>query len=289
MRSFLAGNKQFYQVGRLIKICGLRDAWYEEVDDPERIVSLLKRERNGSHIFTFFQRPPNIEPQYNYYMENYPASLIKINSYDDWHNNTIGKKTRYSIRKAYKEGVDIRITEFNDDFVKGISEIYNETPIRAGKKFPHYKDSLEKVKRENETFKGRSIFVGAYYRNELIGFTKIVIEKEFADILQHLSKLSHKEKCASNALMAKAIEICASRKIGYLAYGDWDESGIGQFKKNNGFTEMVLPQYYIPLNWIGHLALRFNLHKPLHKLLPKRMVPFLKDIRHKILRLRLSE
>jgi hypothetical protein len=278
---FSSGATQFYRIGNIFKICGLVNAWYEDVLDPASMVASLKKSRHGSHIFTFFQRVPHIEPHYRYYMEPYPVSVIKITNYDNWWNNNIGKKTRQGVKKAQKEGVEIRIANFDDEFIRGISEIYNETPIRAGKKFPHYHDSLEKVKNENGTFIDRSIFLGAYFNNEQIGFTKIVFEEEFADILQHLSKISYQDKCSSNALLAKAIEVCAARGIGYLAYGDWDSSGIGDFKRHNGFSKMVLPRYFIPLNWIGTLALKLKLHRQLSAWLPKQLIPFLKDMRSK--------
>jgi len=150
-----------------------------------------------------------------------------------------------------------------------------------GKRFPHYNDSFEKVKEENGTFVDRSIFLGAYYNNELIGFTKIVFEKEFADILQHLSKIAYRDLNPSNALMAKAIEVCAERHAGYLAYGDWDSGGLGDFKRHSGFSKMVVPKYYIPINWVGAVALKFKLHKGLSYRLPKKVILFLKKTRLK--------
>jgi hypothetical protein len=281
MHFFELGSKRLYCLGKFIKVCGLADAWYEDVDDPLSIVASLKKETHGTHLFTFFQRPPHTEPRFHYYMEPYPVSVIKITSYEDWWTNSIQKKTRQAVKKAHKEGVEIRIENYNDEFIRGISQIYNETPIRMGKRFPHYNDSFEKVKEENGTFVDRSIFLGAYYNNELIGFTKIVFEKEFADILQHLSKIAYRDLNPSNALMAKAIEVCAERHAGYLAYGDWDSGGLGDFKRHSGFSKMVVPKYYIPINWVGAVALKFKLHKGLSYRLPKKVILFLKKTRLK--------
>ena len=278
MRIFSVDGRKFYSSGRLVRVCGLYSAWYETMDDPKKWADSLKKVKPKLHIFTFFQRVPHVEPKYNYYMEPYCVSVIKIKSFDEW-LNSLGKKTRHAIRAAQKKGVEVRIADFDDQFVKGITDIFNETPVRAGKNFPHYNDSLEKVRAENGTFLDRSVFLGAYYQNELIGFTKIVFEEEFADILQHLAKMSHKDKRPTNALMAKTIELCAARGTGYLAYGDWDDTNLGEYKRHNGFTRMDLPRYYIPLNWAGAVALRLSLHKHIFKLLPARVLPFLRNIR----------
>ena len=189
-----------------------------------------------------------------------------------------GKK---AVSMAQKKGVKVRITEFNDEFVKGIHSIYNETPVRSGRSFPHYNDTLEKVRAENSTFLDRSVFLGAYYENELIGFTKIVFEDEFADILQHLSKMLHRDKNATNALMAKAVELCAARGAGYIAYGDWNDTNLSGYKRHNGFSRMDLPKYFIPLTWIGSVALRLKLHRPINQLLPAKTLPYLRELRRK--------
>ena len=281
MQFFSAGGRDFYIEKRLVRICGLAAAWYETVEDPEILVEYVKKSKQKAHLFTFFQRVPDIDPQYAYYMEPYSVAVIRLSRYEDWWNNDIGKKTRQMVKKAQKSGVDVRAVSFDDEFVRGISDIYNETPMRQGRKFPHYNDALEKVRAENSTFKERSIYVGAYYQNDLIGFARVVCEEKFADILQLLSKVSHREKCATNALLAKAVELCAERSTGYLVYGDWDMSGLGDFKRHNGFSKMDLPRYYIPLNWTGEIALKFGLHRRYSDLLPEKVVPFLKDIRRK--------
>jgi hypothetical protein len=280
VRFFSAEGKEFYIEERVVNVCGLWSAWYEEVD-PEKFVDIIKKSGQRVHLFTFFQRVPDIEPRYDFYMEPYSVAVIELTSYDDWWNKRIGKKARQMVKKAQRIGVEIRIADFNDEFVKGISDIYSETPIRQGKRFPHYNDSLEKVRRENGTYLERSVFWGAYYQNELVGFIKIVFEEKFADILQLLAKVAHRDKCVANALLAKAIEYCSVHGARYLAYGDWEKSGLGDFKRHNGFTRMDLPMYYIPLTWTGKIALTLKLHKRYSDLLPEQMLPFLKDARRR--------
>lgn len=281
MQTISVRGRQFYCRGKLIRVCGLYNSWYESVEDPEAIVSDLKNVSPKVHVFTFFQRPPHVVPRYTYYMEPYSVSIIKVVSYNDWWNNSIGKKTRALVRKAKKNDVDIIVSEFNDEFVKGVTAIYNETSIRQGKKFTHYQATMEETRKMNSTFIDRSVFLGAYYQNEIIGFAKIVIETEFADILQFLSKISHRDKGTTNALMAKAVELCEKLGIEYLAYGDWNEGSLSDFKRHNGFIQMDLPRYYIPLNWLGALAIRLRLHRPISKLIPAKVLPMLKDIRRR--------
>jgi hypothetical protein len=273
-------GKEIVTEGRFIKIARLRDAWYDDVENPEALVNSINKYRIKCHIFTFFQRVPHTEPMFNYYMEPYGVAVIKIKSYEDWWNS-IGKKTRYMIRKAQKSGIEIRVSNLDSKFVQGISDVYNETPIRQGKKFPHYRDSLEKVQKENGTFLERSLYLGAYHQDEFVGFMRIVVEKEFADVLQLLSKVAHRDKAINNALLAKSIDLCSKRNIEYLAYGDLGIGGLDEFKRHNGFSKMDLPRYFIPLNCIGRAAMRIGFHKNASNLLPVEFASTLKGLRRR--------
>jgi len=77
-------NREFYSTGRIIKICGLINAWYEDVENPETLAESLKKFKQRLDIFTFFQRVPHTVPKFNYYMEPYNVAVIKVISYDDW-------------------------------------------------------------------------------------------------------------------------------------------------------------------------------------------------------------
>lgn len=281
MKTFTADNREFYVGGKLIKVCGLVNAWYESIENPELLVAALKRERTKKHIFTFFQRPPHTEPKFNYYMEPYSIAVIKLTSYDNWWTHSIGKYPRQAVKRSQRRGVEIRKVQFNDGFVDGIRDIFNDSPIRLGKKFRHYQKSIEEIRKEVGTFIDRSIFLGAYWQGELVGYAKIVLEDEFADLLNLLIKLSHREKCITNALLAKVVEVCCDRRIGYIAYGDYDSSTLGDFKRHNGFSRMDVPRYFVPMNVTGAVALRLGLHKPFAKWVPDKVMPLLRGIRKK--------
>jgi hypothetical protein len=83
----------------------------------------------------------------------------------------------------------------------------------------------------------------------------------------------------NNALLAKIVEICSEREMGYIAYGDFDSSSLGDFKRHNGFSRMDLPRYFIPLNPTGVIALKLRLHRRFSQWLPDRMMPLLRDLR----------
>jgi hypothetical protein len=279
MKSFTVDNREFYSNGRLIKLCGLINAWYENIGNPEMLINSLRQHQPEQHIFTFFQRPPDTEPKFKYHMEPFSNAVIKLTDYDNWWNHAIGKYARQAIKRSQKYGVEVREAEFDEEFVKGISSIFNESPIRLGKKFPHYNKSLEKVWKEVGTFIDRSVFVGAYWQDELVGYAKIVLEDEFADVLNLLSKISHREKCITNALLAKIVEGCCERRIGYIAYGDFDSSSLGDFKRHNGFCQMDLPKYFVPLNKTGTVALRLGLHRRFSEWAPDWMLSVLRELR----------
>lgn len=273
------GRKEFFCSGKFVRVCGLAAAWYEPIDDPEPIVASLHR--SGVHIFTFFQRVPHTEPRFKYYMERYEVAVIKLINYNYWWRECINKKTRQSVKMAVKRGVEVRVVPFDEHYIRGIHQIYNETPIRQGRRFLHYGDSIEKVRKENGTFFEKSLYLGAYYGEELVGFMRIVIEDQFADVLQLLSKMAHRDKGVNNALLAKGVEICSARGIGYLVYGDLKEGGLDDFKRHNGFSVMELPRYYIPLNWFGEVALKMKLHKEVSDMLPRPVVSVLKGLRRR--------
>ena len=72
-----------------------------------------------------------------------------------------------------KAGVIVKVAEFDDRFVKRIVNINNETPIRQGKPFWHFKKSFAVVKQrklrhtlERNTFLGRILPRGADWVHE---------------------------------------------------------------------------------------------------------------------------
>ncbi len=275
------GNKEIAIAGRLLKIARIREEWQEDLEDPESLIRELKKIRINADIFTFWQRPPEHIPKYKYYMELEPIAVLHIKSFDNWFKAQIDANARRAIRKADKKGVVVKRSDFNDEFVTGITSIYNETPIRQGKPFWHYGKGFDDVKRENSTYLDRCDFIGAYYNSELIGFIKLVYEKKFAHPMQILSKMRHNDKAPTYALLAKAVESCEVRGVPYLVYYSWSKGGLGEFKRRNGFVKVGFPRYYVPLNMKGAIALKMRLHRDISGILPERVISLLIELRKK--------
>ena len=164
--------------GRWVKVAYIHDeAWLEsEVADPEACITALRTGQLLADIFTFAQRlPPS--PRYTYPMEWDNVAALPISNFEHWWSKQIDAKTRNMIRKAEKKGLDVREVPFDDVLVQGISAIYNECPTRQGKPFWHYGKDHEAVFRENASFLERSIMIGAYHEQTLVGFAKLVYDK----------------------------------------------------------------------------------------------------------------
>ncbi|MFX0196079.1 MAG: hypothetical protein ACFFCW_08150 [Candidatus Hodarchaeota archaeon] len=274
-------NLTIVTTGKLVRTAIIREEWYEDVEDPESFVSYLRQSKVKADIFSFFQRLPEIKRKFDYYMEWENIAVIPIISFDHWWTKQIHKHTRQAVKRAAKKGVEVKVVEFNHELVKGITEIYNESPIRQGKPFRHYGKDLHTIKKDHETYLDRSMFIGAYYKDELIGFVKLVDEKQFADIMQIISKMEHRDKSPNNILIAKAVEICYTKGIPYLEYGTWTRGGLDNFKRHNGFESIKVPRYYIPLTYKGTIALKLRLHHGTVGIVPEKVILRLIDLRKK--------
>ena len=155
------------------KCCGLpgwQQEWFEDVEDPETLINTLRKNAGRPDILTFRQRLPDPEPKYAYQMELDSMAALPIKSYSFWWEKQIDRKARNKIRKAQKKGVTVRMASFDDTFVRGMTSIFNETPIRRGRRFLHYGKDFETIKRQFSRFLFREEIFGAYLGEELVGF-----------------------------------------------------------------------------------------------------------------------
>jgi len=278
--------------GKIIKLASIKDeAWYDAaaIGDPEILIKNLMSNPTKPDIFTFSQKPPEVLPKYGYHMEWDNAAAITITSFDDWWIKKLPQETRKNVRKAEKKGVVVKAANFDDELVKGIVNIYNETPVRQGKPFWHYGKDFDTVKKENSTFLTASDFIGAYHNDELIGFIKQVYVGKAAIMMQILSMSKHQDKRPTNALIAKAVEISEKKGMDYLIYGKYaygkkTKSPLIEFKLRNGFEMMNIPKYYVPLTIKGKIVLGLKLHHGIRGLIPEKLMYFLIDLRAKMYR-----
>jgi len=260
-------GKEIRVDGRLIRIASLDGEGYQFLEDPERAVGALRKSGIRIDLLTFIQKLSDTLPKYVYPMELDNMAVLRISTFDHWMTHQIDFKVRNKVRKAAKSGVVVREVPFDDALIRGISNIYNESPIRQGRRFWHYGKDLQTLHRMKATFRDRSIFIGAFFQNELIGFVKLVTDKEQsqAGLMHIFSMIRHREKAPTNALIAQAVRSCADRGISYLwyanfSYGKKQGDGLADFKKYNGFQKISLPRYYVPITFAGRMALRLDLH-----------------------------
>ena len=280
------GGTQIQVRGSLVKIARVDGEKFLFADNPDVIVESLRKSSRRVDIFTFIQKVSETTPKYSYPMEWDNLAVLPISTFDCWWNEQLGFKARNKAKQAEKKGVVIREVPFSDSLVRGIWEIYNETPIRQGRKFPHYGKDLETVYKEEATYLDESTFIGAYLEDKLIGFIKLIYSAEGsqAGLLNIVSLIEHRDKAPTNALMARAVKVCAERKIPFLvysnfAYGKRMRDSLSDFKERNAFQRVDLPRYYVPLTPIGHIALRLGAHKRISEQIPEWMMVKLRQVR----------
>jgi len=237
------------------------------------------RKRNVD-VFTFIERKwccPIESPSESWLRAEDNIGLLNVPSYDEW-LKLIGKKTRNMIRKAEKSGVKTEVVEPNEKLSEGIWKIYNETPIRQERAFPHYGISLQTVTRDVLSARNCT-FIGAFFQDELAGFIQLVYGDKIAIISQILSLQRHSDKAVNNALVAKAVEVCGAKQAGWIMYGRMgNHPSLDNFKQSNSFTRYPLTRYYLPITRKGRIASKLGLHRELKDTLPQaiksRLFPF---------------
>src|ERR1700683_1926142 len=135
-------RKEIRTRGKLVRIAFVDGEGYQFLDDPEPALQALRTSAERVDLFTFVQRLSDTSPRYRYPMEWDNMAVLPISSYDNWMKHQIDFKVRNKVRKAEKSGVAVREVPFDDIFVRGVSAIYNEAPVRQGKRFWHYGKDL---------------------------------------------------------------------------------------------------------------------------------------------------
>lgn len=241
--------------------------------DPDAFLKTLKRTGLKVDILTFAQRLPDVLPKFKYHLEWDNFAIIPITTFSDWWEKRVESSVRRAVRKAAKSDVVVSVARFDDTFVQGIVDINNETPIRQGKPFWHFQKSFDSVKSENSTYADRNTFIGAYYQGQLIGFIRMTQAGQVSHIIQLLTMTKHFDKRPANALVAKAVEVCAEKSISYLQYCNYTyndpNSSLTEFKRRNGFEQILVPRFYVPLTTKGRIVLSAGLHRGLAQRIPK--------------------
>jgi hypothetical protein len=278
------GNREITVRGRLLRIARLDAEKYQFIDDPEPLIAAMRKREVD--LFTFLQRLPDTKPRLGYPVEWDNLAVLPVSTFDQWWTHQIDNKTRNMVRKAEKKGLRIEEVPFDDTLVAGIWSIYNECPVRQGKPFAHFGKAKEQVRLEESTYLDASIFIGAFFDSVLVGFIKLVIDERRtqAGLLNIVAMVQHRDKAPMNGLVAEAVRACARRGIPYLvysnfAYGKKKKDSLSDFKANNGFKQVDIPRYYVPLTFRGRCALRLRLHHGPSDLIPEAVMARLRSIR----------
>jgi hypothetical protein len=272
--------------GRLVRIAHPDGDKYTFPEDPERLIAELRKSRKRIDIFTFMQKLPETSPRYPYPAETDNLAVLEVTTFENWWNNQIRSYPRNRARQAAKRGVVMREVPFGEELIEGIRGIYNETPVRQGKRFPHYGMTVERAREYAGTFLDRSIYIGAFVGDTMIGFIKLSMDESRtqACLVHILSMVEHKDKAPTNALIAEAVRKCAELKVPYLVYEHFTYArkvgdSLTHFKEVNGFQRVDVPRYYVPLTPLGRLALRYDLHRPLAERIPESLAAKIREWR----------
>jgi hypothetical protein len=270
-------GKSIIVKGTLLRVAQVLDeAWLDSVlEDPELCGKLLKTQRQGglrADILTFAQILPVATLKYDYYHEWDSVAAVKITRFRQWWG-ALPRESRKNVRRSQKRGVEVFVRPLDDQLIHGIMGVYNESPIRQGTPNRHFGKTIEQVKKDNSSFLDRCDYICAYAGEELIGFIWLIYRGEIASILQILTKASHRDKRPANALIAKAVELCEAKGLLYLTYGMFNygnkkHTSLREFKERNGFSEVLVPRFYIPLTLWGKFCMKAKFHRGLLGILP---------------------
>lgn len=272
--------------GRAIRIARIDGEKYTFPEDPEAMLKGLRACGERVDLFTFLERLPVTEPRYPYPFEMDNLAVIPVSTFDHWWNHQILSFPRNRARQAEKRGAVLREIPLGDELFQGICNVYNETPVRQGKPFPYFGMTVDGAREYARTFPDRSIFIGAFVQQEMIGFAKLVVDETNtqACIVHILSMVKHRDKAPTNALIARAVKICAERGIPHLvyehfAYGRKQGDSLSHFKEVNGFLRVDLPRYYVPLTLLGRAGFGLGLHRRLVENIPEPIANRLREWR----------
>ena len=241
---------------------------------PSNPLSLLERVQHYPiDVFTFLQHPSVTRAAYGYPCEPETLAVVQLSTFDHWWRKQAQYSVRKQVNKAERAGVKLQVEPLTEELLMAVHEIYNEVPVRQGRRFPYYGISMGRVREMTSTFPQRSIFLTARLDQRIIGFIKLVTQGDYSTILHILSLIAHRDKSPTNALLAFAVRTCCDLHMSLLSYGRFNygkkgHDGLQEFKITHGFECLAISRYYVPLTLRGRLALRLGLHHPLRERIP---------------------
>jgi hypothetical protein len=274
-------GKKVFATGRWLRTASVRgeEMMVNELETPEAYITKLTGDESDAlkaDIFTFTQKIPATLPKYSYPMEWESVAAIHVVSSKQWWEG-LPQETRKNVRRSQKRGVVVRIKEFDDDLIQGIRGVNDESPLRQGMPNGYYGKSYDETKKLYGEFVGRCDFICAYCDDNLIGFLHLVHRGGVASILNLTTRPSHFDRRPANALVAKAVELCEAKGISYITYGLYNygnkhDDPLRTFKIRNGFEEILMPRFFVPLSRWGELCMKAKLHRGHIGILPQPVI-----------------
>jgi hypothetical protein len=271
-------GKTFYATGTWMRTARVRseEMMEDELPNPASYIEELKGSGSKllkADILTFPQKLPSTEPKYPYPFERESVAAIHLTSFNQWWES-LPQETRKNVRRSAKRGVVVRIAKFDDELIRGIREVNDDSPMRQGMRNAYYGKGPEETRKLYGDFCGRCDFICAYHGEEMIGFLHLVYRNGIASILNLTTKPSHFDKRPANSLMAEAVRLCETKGISYIGYGLYNygnkrDSPLREFKIRCGFEEILVPRFFVPLTGWGAICVRAKLHRGLIGILPQ--------------------
>ena len=287
---FRIHDQEFVVTGGVFKTIRAMNEWDVDIDTPHIILKEIQNRNIRADLFTFGQRLPYTKHFLGFQVEMDNSAAIPITTYESWWKD-VNRRVRLKVNKAERLGVLVRVSEFNDELVRQIKDIFDEFPLRQGVPFHHYQKPLSYIKERMGTYSERADFLCAYYQEEPIGILKLVYSGQSARMMTIVGKISHRDKAPVNAMLSKAVERCIQKGVSFLTYGKlyYGKKGLdslAHFKIHNGFKKFDLPRYYAPLNGRGRLYLSLRLYRRPNEIIPESLARPMRDLRQRWYRAR---
>ena len=128
--------------GRLFRVGAIRDEFWHDpknIPEPANVVARLAGVAGRVDVFSFGRGLYPTTRSYGYRHSLVNLAVASFDSYNSWRKQ-INKGAKSALKSALKSGVRTQLVPYDDDLVKQIHAIYNETPCRHGKMFLHYGD-----------------------------------------------------------------------------------------------------------------------------------------------------
>ncbi len=200
----------------------------------------------GVDLFSFIERSflrRHKQHRFGFYTSSETIGLLQIEGFDTW-VKSLRPRERTTIRKADRIGLKTRVVDVDEDFIQSACRIYNETPIRQGRKYSGFGISVDDVRNKFSNLQSSEV-IGAYIDNKLIGLAWIEFGDQVAAMMSFISLTSRRNKNPNNALMARTVKLCHEKGFRYLTYGNMGYNpGLDFFKKNNGFQRVCNPKVF---------------------------------------------